>query len=510
MPVPHKSALSKRGNQHRRAGNSLSAPTPATRKHAQLAPRAVRLPPAAAPQVGTRSDAARNATPRLTRHKLEGIQFLNSKWSSAMTATIESPAPDVDVDEPGTQTPRVFEISADRAAEARKRIETANRRLARSGATERFEWTEEAATRTVARPEGDRVYEIVVFTLSEPRIQAGSWRFQAAVEIIDSGTLLHAPAFVDADNLPRPDKHYCAQCGTLRARNRSYLLRNDDTGEIAQVGSNCLVPFLGMRPSGLFALEWRDLDDLAVDPAADDNDMREYFRGAPELVDPRQIIAVSWVLTDGGRHYVSRDRAADEQIAPTAMLVGNVLDPEGAISWDERQWRRDMADEAAQIDADTIDAVLATVDDLDGTYGDNMRVATASQGLGPRNWGLVASLVKAYRRGQEKDAERASRPAVVDGYLGEPKEKIEGIEGTVTKLVAVDTQWGVSTVLIVHADSGHLLKWFTSALPEEVDGETLDVGQKVVVTRATVKGHDEYKGQAQTSVTRVKLARPAA
>lgn len=116
------------------------------------------------------------------------------------------------------------------------------------------------------------------------------------------------------------------------------------------------------------------------------------------------------------------------------------------------------------------------------------------------------SLANAIREAwDEAHAEQARRAALVQGFVGEIGDKIRNVPGTVKVKSIFESGFGYRTFnkvfMVIELEDGHLIKFSGT-------GDTLwapERDDKVIVKLATVKGFDNYQGQDQTEVTRVKL-----
>lgn len=87
-------------------------------------------------------------------------------------------------------------------------------------------------------------------------------------------------------------------------------------------------------------------------------------------------------------------------------------------------------------------------------------------------------------------------------HIGSPGEKLE-LELAVSRVVELNTEFGISHLVLLNDSAGNLLAWKTSACPRDiVDG---GVGRRIKA-RCKVKAHGDYKGRAQTTVTHLKVA----
>jgi hypothetical protein len=140
---------------------------------------------------------------------------------------------------------------------------------------------------------------------------------------------------------------------------------------------------------------------------------------------------------------------------------------------------------------------LADIKDYGGILGD-LREKAEKYDLSPAQFELVAKLVaqdKAYAIAKAAQVEADAHLI----YIGEVGEKIT-ITGTVKVAKAIDTQFGLSRLLIVADTDGNLIKAFTTAQFVW----DLEAGDEVTLI-ATVKAHEVYEDVKQTVITRPKL-----
>lgn len=403
---------------------------------------------------------------------------------------------------------REFDIPACAVSEAIGRIDRANRRLERAGIESRFVYELAPYEHTATRDGITRTERRVVLTINSPALSFGGWRFQAALDIIDGRAIVSAPPGVDLSDWQRPDAHHCDHCDLNRRRTHSYVVRHEDTGELRQIGRFCLPLFLGVRPAGLWALQW-DYDDLEM---FTDRDMHG---NAPVVVtsyDPRELLALTTVLSDRGRRFVSRAAAGDGRVA-TADILWSILSPSSYETSEARAWREEITAAAELVPAGDLDDMIATAAAMGGSdYAQNLRVLAGQDHIPARHVALWASLVGVYFRHERDKDRQAALPELTGGYLADEGTKIADITGIVTTLTSWESDYGYPpktvTLLVVHTDCGHLLKW-QGTVPDEVDGQRLERGQRVTIARAAVKAHEQWKGTPQTRIVRAKLTRPA-
>lgn len=393
----------------------------------------------------------------------------------------------------------VYSFPPSYLADAINRIEIANRRLAKAGIDERF--TYETAERIVSRDTSAGLLREVLIdlTLSHPTIAYAGWTFIATLVHEEGGAIARTVPGQSLDGFAVTAKG-CDHCCTSRARKDTFVVRHED-GRTLQVGSNCLVEFLGIKPTGLWALGY----ELPVP-----SDHERSAAGGDYRVPVRSLLACALAVSDHGRSFVTRAQAQfDYKAQSTADLVASALFGIGGDR-DTRRWRLDIAAQTERIladEGDLLDKLIGLGANLEGEgdYVANMRVLASSEWIDPRNAPLLISVITAWMREEKRQIERAAKAEIAKGFLADEGARIADVEATVTGVRLIDNPYSLdggqnTIVTLLAAATGHELKWFASGAREE------QVGDKVMILRATVKKHDQFRGTDQTIITRAKLA----
>lgn len=390
-------------------------------------------------------------------------------------------------------------------------VDKANRRAERNGIAARFAvrlLDVFMSTPTTEAPMGKPMARIEI---DRPEAKLGDWIVLASVELEEGGTVLRIAEGHSLQGFDRPDAHTCDHCGTRRNRKHSYILRNvNDASEVIQVGRSCLTVFTGLDLSGLWALTALTAEALAEMDEDTEGGGRNW--SAPSLFPVRWVIAAAAEVSTNGAGYVSK-AAAHQGRPSTSSLVQELFyfrpigrNPEYNAEMlalgarvAERVEQNDPIIEAA------LDAVRAMKPSSD--YADNMLVIANSEHISHRSLGYAVSAVAVYYRSITDEAERQAKydadkaeRAISKGWIGEAGEKLTDIVATITGWRVIEGDWGNSHLLTLRTESHHIVKWFASN-PDD----SLEVGNKVRIVRATVKKQDRYEGQDQTVVTRAKL-----
>lgn len=323
------------------------------------------------------------------------------------------------------------------------------------------------------------------------------------------------------------DARQCDHCSTRRNRKETFICYNEEADSLTIIGRTCVADFLGGKSPEALALAWATLGEFGFEDGDPGFYGNPWARDLFELLDAvyRLVKVEGWVTRGSARERgcpATCDDAADyltrscrfKNEADRAALDAVVVDgPEiaRAIEW------------------------AAALGDKNG-YELNVGVlARAGFVSSAKHYGFAGSILTSYRRQVARDAEKAAEAATRDGFLknatpsehfGEFKPNKKGEEKgvraeftfMVLALIDVESMYGSSTLhKLVDAD-GNLATWFNSGqhLQTEFDEEPVESFQKrynaamirvndVIRVKATPKRHEEYKGEAQTSLSRVAL-----
>lgn len=436
-------------------------------------------------------------------------------------------APEVEVREP-----RVYDIPGYRLPLLEAKIAKANARLERAGVAERFipgieHYQAKKLVGGIEMPDGTLFggTEIEVdrcrVTLEQFNLAVGDYVFVASLVPEEAGITVHVAPGQSLDGWRPTEFNRCDHCGLSRNRNRVYVVRDAKTGELSQVGHNCVELYTGLSIKGLWALEF-DLSEFGGAEEDDDWGGGGFARAVyTTAVD--KVLAYAYVLSDEGRSYAST-KVRDWGGTPTADKVRHAL--YGRIERPrERDYRNSpaafaeacRAHEKLVADIQTarglyadgdpvIAAIKASAASLKpGTdYADNMAVIVAGENVSQRNVGILASLVAVYARENQLRVEREKAPRATPGFLGEVKQRLRNITLTLKTVRFIDGHYGTSTLLAGWTDDGHSIKWFASGRHEYEAGDTLKL-EAATVKRLIPAGSDKFTLDDTTEITRAVI-----
>lgn len=325
------------------------------------------------------------------------------------------------------------------------------------------------------------------------------WQFVATLEHDENGTLIRKiPTFdreVDLTPYREATPDHCDQCGYKRRRNDTYIVAHE-TGEMKQVGSNCLVDFLGGSNPQQIA---RYMEYVA--------DLMDEIRGGgfsgmsePNRYDTHQYLShvAAMIRTNGwtsrGQAWERGGNATSDQASDNLFkLMRRFSASDGVVQ---------PTDEDTKLATETIEwARNLSETDLANDYMYNLYTSLKGDSIPSRQFGIAASGINAYQRQREREIKRAAENAGRrNEHFGEVDGKVE-FTGTVTRVTWIEDTFngGTKPLYIFRTDEGFDAKWFSSR------DLGLDQGDKVFV-KGTVKKHESSAQYGNsTVVTRCKV-----
>lgn len=326
-----------------------------------------------------------------------------------------------------------------------------------------------------------------------PRING--WEFIATIELDEDGLgIINAvPGMVQEGELSsfRKATNWCDQCQRRQVRNNVYILRSDDGTTYKQVGSTCLVDFLGHEnPMSLAAQAEMLIDAYAMATDACDEDaygmgggsrnwlvLEEYLTWVAGCIRNYGWMSKTKVEQNYGEGWATSERSLDSMLGKEKKYYPQECDRELAKA--SIAWIREHEEYIEE--GNDYQAKLYTVCRKDMIHFKHV--------------GVAASLIVAYQKAMEIEYERKNRKeSKPQGNVG---EKLV-LTVTCTKVIAYESQFtrGSSYIIMMIDEDGNRYKWFASKCLMAEDSQ--------YTVKGTVKGHDEYKGVISTILTRCK------
>lgn len=358
-------------------------------------------------------------------------------------------------------------------------------------------------TSTGPRLTEEKWYKIYTVELEGESPQIAGWTFYATIQHAgEAGNIIRcspsAPEGISEEF--REAKSKCDHCKTDRFRRDTFLVFNEKTKELKQVGSTCIKDFLGHGDPHAVAKYLELLagaTQLLLIGSGEGRGEGGWI--AYDLED--FLVRVSANIHAFG--WTSRTKSREEGGLATADQVINVLERVG--EW--KLWDAPITEANFTEASEALEWAVNLNPEPDEDYLWNIHVVSKSPYLEPRSVGLAASIVASYRRKLAREKAQAERDKRGPGrHIGKEKERLE-VQVEVMDVRDIESYWGASTLYKFETldKERNTLAWFASGgLVRLSNGTYLDKGAKVKI-RGTVKKLQEYQGRFETLMTRVKV-----
>lgn len=284
-------------------------------------------------------------------------------------------------------------------------------------------------------------------------------------------------------------RQVCDHCGHNRRRNDTWVLRHTETGELRQIGRQCLQDFIGSETINPAALAcWAD----AWGAVGGDEDF--CGGGGARFFGVAEYLAAVAACIREDRGFTSKKRAGETGGTPTSELAFRVL----CASTKEE---RDALPKVTADDVETANKGLAWCAEWteSGEYPHNVRTAVGMGYVLPKTAGFIASLLgAAWPNAMKKAAERAEKP-VTRHFPSDEGKRITTGTMDVVKVRGWQGDYGWTTFIELRAGDVACV-WYASGSVDVKEGDRVSL-------KATIKRHgtDRYTGGAVTTLTRCKI-----
>ena len=295
----------------------------------------------------------------------------------------------------------------------------------------------------------------------------------------------------------------CDHCQLKRRRSETFVVRHDN-GETKMVGRTCLKDFLGHKnPHALAAAAeiLMSLNDLCGDAEGEDWGMGGSH--APSCWNLEHFLLVtSAVIRKEG--WLSKAKAGEWGTSTASHVLGFLNPtPLGFRKAEESEWLEEigemMKEEKFREGAEAAKDWATELEPGDNDYLYNLNLLARAGYVESRTSGLAASMITAYRRAKDLDAEgRKREPKSESHHVGTLKKRAE-FTVTCGRIFENEGHYGVTGIHRMTDPEGNDLVWFASG-----STKWLEEGETYLV-KATPKKHDEFRGRKQTVVSRLAI-----
>lgn len=354
-----------------------------------------------------------------------------------------------------------------------------------------------------------RIRQWVYITVAGETPKFAGWSLVGCLEplTLEDGSAKNIVRTVPGHTIPAEYRNRigeCDHCNAIRRRKETFVVQHED-GRCKMVGRQCIKDFLGHKdPHSLARMaEW--LMELAgLCEGAEKEDWMGGGGREPNSWSLDYFLKItSAVIRKEG--WLSRTKAQEFDKTPTSSYIMFYLSPPPS----NREAAENHQKYKAEIDTILTDPIheqdagkaldwckeLEPKDGEDYLY--NINLVARSGYVKDKTVGLAASILAAYRRATGQ-VEEPKGPRPVSQHIGAVKDKLE-LDVQCKKVISVEGMYGSTGIHKMEDDVGNSLTWFASG------GTTWLHEGGYYRIKGTVKAHDEYKGQKQTILTRVKI-----
>ena len=365
---------------------------------------------------------------------------------------------------------------------------------------------------TPGAPAREIVLKLVRIDGHAPKLNG--WTLAARILHTEEGNVIKATP--DIGSIPpeyRTSKPFCEHCKTNRDRRDTFLVKNDATGEIKQIGRNCLKDFLGHQSPELYARFAENLSDLYSEAGAleEESDGGGGSSGGARSVSVESylqaVLALSHVFG-----YTSRTKAkaqaemgkSVESTADTAFAYCTNFKDADEIKETIRKLGKKL--EVTDADKELVTKALDWARKLkEGSESNealsdylwNLAVACSSSVVNGKTAGIVASLPSAYQRANS-NADTGTATTAGKGYVGTVGRPIL-IKGTILFSKSGQSFKGPYTLFKLQDDQQNVITWFDNS-----GTNAAQQGDQLAIS-GVVKAQSMYQGKPQTELAGVKV-----
>ena len=409
-------------------------------------------------------------------------------------------------------------IKTSRVAYLNKRIARVNKHAAKVGHDGLTVEYGETTTEVVGNVENGlgqiievRCAFIEVTVTGDAPMLPGGWQLVAAIDQRGEIPLISAVPGIGIE-VPvkyRESKPTCDHCRKTRIRKDNFLII-DESGTYKLVGRNCLADFLGAlgeNPEHIIRLAtyFGELSNEISEH--EDEDLSGQWHGGGEYVvsiEDVTLAAMATIDNDGWAPSAFESSSTRSRTSfilnPPKAQYRTAADQEWLDEINER-----MQGKGRDLKAESLEAIAWAKSLLGGHDFEHKLAGIAVNGFVTyKHFGMAVCIGMSYRKHQDrlKKYEADSTQRAKSEHVGTVGKR-ESFTVTLDDVKAFENEYGVSYLHRFTDDNDNIMIWWSSGKDLNMEsGWTL--GERGTI-KATVKGHDDYKGTEQTKVNRVAI-----
>lgn len=352
--------------------------------------------------------------------------------------------------------------------------------------------------KTININDADMLVKVFDIDVTNPMVSLNGWSFLAITEHSKKGNIILKKLYdVEIPEQYQNSDTYCEHCNTNRYRKYTYLVYNNDTKEIHQVGSTCLTAYLGFDASLLMA--HAELFTHLKTIMDDDRERGRMVKRGVETQTIENFLKLA-IVTIEKYGYVSAKKAREYYANGNELHEDSIYHNATGytvwgINYNKKYWKNELEEAKTDRVNEIYTKIIEWVKGLEtkSDYIRNIQILVDRDYVTYKTATTAASIVGVYNMNLQKNKVEDKK---VSNWFGTIKERID-VDLILKRKTPFESKFGISNCYMFETQEGNVAILFTAAVE-------LEEGKRYV-GKATVTKHTEYKGLKQTVINRVKL-----
>lgn len=352
--------------------------------------------------------------------------------------------------------------------------------------------------KTININDADMLVKVFDIDVTNPMVSLNGWSFLAITEHSKKGNIILKKLYdVEIPEQYQNSDTYCEHCNTNRYRKYTYLVYNNDTKEIHQVGSTCLTAYLGFDASLLMA--HAELFTHLKTIMDDDRERGRMVKRGVETQTVENFLKLA-IVTIEKYGYVSAKKAREYYANGNELHEDSIYHNATGytvwgINYNKKYWKNELEEAKTDRVNEIYTKIIEWVKGLEtkSDYIRNIQILVDRDYVTYKTATTATSIVGVYNMNLQKNKVEDKK---VSNWFGTIKERID-VDLILKRKTPFEGKFGISNCYMFETQEGNVAILFTAAVE-------LEEGKRYV-GKATVTKHTEYKGLKQTVINRVKL-----
>lgn len=287
-------------------------------------------------------------------------------------------------------------------------------------------------------------------------------------------------------------KNYCDHCKSNRQRKYLFILKENDSENIIQVGRACLKDYIGHVSPEAIANWFETFDHIEEEYT---KSIENFSYSNDVYLNVMDVIAFSSYFTDK-RGYVKTSFHTEDNPSTKEITDRNIRSEE-EITKDE------LIELGYYEKAENVIDWIRSLDSKND-YSINLKVLISEEMVSIKKTGFLASAYNSYNSDNSRSKYKNEFKVNLQDseYVGVVKER-KDFELTLNNTFTFSTIYGIMHIYQFLNESNDVIIWKTSN-DLLIDGEEVSKGDKVTI-KGTIKEHSKFRGIKQTVLTRCKV-----